>query len=147
MTIIPKSFSMKKVILFAFLLSIFSIQAQEKKVVSFDNDTFDFGVVKEEIGRITHTFNFKNTTDAPITITNVKASCGCTTPEWSKDPIRPGATGKVTATYSTTNRPGSFYKSITVTLMRGTETFTEILYIKGDVTPKVQTTEPVAQTK
>ena len=71
---------------------------------------------------------FKNEGTAPLTLTNVKASCGCTTPSWTKEPIAPGETGKVAAEYNMA-RAGGFNKSITVTTAGGE---TVVLYIKGE---------------
>jgi hypothetical protein len=61
----------------------------------------------------------------------VKASCGCTTPSWPKDPILPGEEGKILVTYNTARRIGSFNKSITIT-SNATET-SKVLYISGKV--------------
>jgi hypothetical protein len=127
---------MKKVILFVFamLLMAGNAIAQEKEIVKFEETTHDFGTVKEEDGRISHIFKFENLLNIPITIKNVRASCGCTTPNWSKEPIAPNALGEVTVTYNAKGRPGSFQKTVTVTLSNGNEDFTKILYIKGNVT-------------
>ncbi|MBK6339125.1 MAG: DUF1573 domain-containing protein [Bacteroidetes bacterium] len=77
---------------------------------------------------VSHEFVFKNEGTAPLTLTNVKASCGCTTPSWTKEPIAPGETGKVAAEYNMA-RAGGFNKSITVTTAGGE---TVVLYIKGE---------------
>ena len=74
----------------------------------------DFGVFKEEAGRQTFDFIVKNTGSQPLVIQRVTASCGCTTPEWTKSPVPPGGTGKVTAIYDPANRPGVFNKTLTV---------------------------------
>lgn len=118
-----------------------NVAAQEKQVVEFTENTYDFGTVKEEDGKVSHVFTFTNISQAPITVTNVRASCGCTTPNWSRQPVMPGEQGVVTATYSAAGRPGNFHKSITVTLSNGTENFTVVLYIKGQVTPRAQVTQ------
>jgi hypothetical protein len=67
-------------------------------------------------------------------ISNVQASCGCTTPEWPKEPIMPGATARIKASYNSQGRPGVFNKSITVT--SNTSEPTKVLYIKGIVEKK-----------
>ncbi|MBX7225479.1 MAG: DUF1573 domain-containing protein [Chitinophagales bacterium] len=77
---------------------------------------------------VKYDFVFTNEGTEPLTLTNVKASCGCTTPSWPKEPIAPGETGKITAEYNMA-RSGPFNKSITVTTGGGE---TVILYIKGD---------------
>lgn len=130
---------MKKMLFIAVALVLaLNVAAQEKQVVEFTENTYDFGTVKEEDGKVSHVFTFTNISQSPITVTNVKASCGCTTPNWSRQPVMPGEQGVVTATYSASGRPGNFHKSITVTLSNGTENFTVVLYIKGQVTQKQQ---------
>ena len=128
---------MKKILLFAvaFIMAL-TVSAQEKQIIEIAEKTHDFGTIKEEDGRVSHVFTFKNATEGPLTIKNVRASCGCTTPAWSREPIAPGAEAQITVTYNATGRPGAFHKSVTVTLSNGTEDFTQVLFIKGKVTPK-----------
>ena len=129
---------MKKLLLFAIaMVMAFTVSAQEQKqIIEIAEKTHDFGVIKEEDGRVSHVFTFKNVTEGPLTIKNVRASCGCTTPAWSREPIAPGAEAQITVTYNASGRPGAFHKSVTVTLSNGTEDFTQVLFIKGKVTPK-----------
>ena len=138
---------MKKLILFAFaVFMVTGLAAQQKEVVKFNEKTHDFGTVKEEDGRITCTFSFDNLLATPISIKNVRASCGCTTPNWSREPIAPNAKGEITVTYNTKGRPGMFQKSVTVTFSDGTQDYTQVLFIKGKVTPRVVATPaPAAQ--
>lgn len=82
-------------------------------IASFDAQTFDFGKIKQGTP-VTHEFTFTNTGTVPLIITNVQASCGCTTPAWSRDPIAPGAKGFIKATYSAAS-VGAFNKSVNVT--------------------------------
>ena len=128
---------MKKILLFAIaMVMAFTVSAQEKQIIEIAEKTYDFGTIKEEDGRVTHVFTFKNVTEGALTIKNVRASCGCTTPAWSREPIAPGAEAQITVTYNASGRPGAFHKSVTVTLSNGTEDFTQVLFIKGKVTPK-----------
>ena len=127
---------MKKIAVFAMLFVAMMATAQENQVVEFNERTHDFGTVKQEDGDIYMTFTFVNQFASPITLKSVKASCGCTTPEWSHEPIAPNATGTIRVKYAAATRPGSFTKSITVVLTNGSEDFTEMLYIKGNVQPK-----------
>ena len=129
---------MKKLLLFAIaMVMAFTVSAQEQKqIIEIAEKTYDFGTIKEEDGRVSHVFTFKNVTEGPLTIKNVRASCGCTTPAWSREPIAPGAEAQITVTYNASGRPGAFHKSVTVTLSNGTEDFTQVLFIKGKVTPK-----------
>ncbi|MDR2025950.1 MAG: DUF1573 domain-containing protein [Prevotellaceae bacterium] len=112
----------------AILLSVFSANAQK---LEFDELVHDFGTVKEELGSVTHAFKFVNKGDKPLVIANVQASCGCTTPGWTKEPVKPGETGEVLATYRTS--AGSFDKVLTVTASGLPPV---VLHIKGNVTKK-----------
>lgn len=113
-------------------LSAVAMMAQEP-VITFDKTTHDFGKVPEA-GKISTVFTFKNEGMAPLIVTKVKASCGCTTPDWTKEPVEPGQTGEITVTYNTSGRPGGFSKTVTVT-SNATEP-TKMIYIKGEVEPK-----------
>ena len=106
----------------------------QKAVLNFVVKEHDFGKVNEEVGKITYEFEFVNKGNAPLVISRVQASCGCTTPVWTKEPIEPGKRGSITVTYSTTGRPGAFAKSITVYSNAIDEQMK--LLIKGDVIPK-----------
>lgn len=90
---------------------------------------YDFGQIEQNIP-VTHEFTFTNNGEVPLIISNVKGSCGCTVTDYSKEPIPPGKTGIVKATYNAKSM-GQFYKSITVTA--NVEGGPERLYIKGEV--------------
>lgn len=94
--------------------------------------THDFGNLKE--GPVAeHVFEFKNTGKEPLIISNASASCGCTTPEWPKEPVLPGKTGKITVRYNTQGRPGPFNKSVFITSNAAHDRDRYELYIKGTV--------------
>ena len=112
-----------------------------KPVATFDEKVFDFGEIKEDGGKVTHSFNFKNTGDQPLIIHNVRASCGCTSPEWTRQPVQSGKTGFVKATFDPRNRPGNFNKSIMV-YTNGQES-TIVLRITGKVLPREKTIEDI----
>ncbi len=114
-----------------------SAQKSPKAVMTFKSTTKDFGTFKEEKGSVTHSFDFTNTGKQPVIIKKVHASCGCTTPSWSRQPIAPGQKGYIKVTYHAKNRPGPFNKSITVTA--NTVPAVSVLRIKGKVTPRVKT--------
>jgi hypothetical protein len=97
----------------------------------------DFGKFKEEAGRQTFDFTVTNTGTEPLVIKNVVASCGCTTPEWTKQPIPAGAKGKVTAIYDPKDRPGQFNKTLSV--YTNTKPEVTVLVIKGEVAPHEKT--------
>lgn len=96
--------------------------------IKFKTETHDFGTLQEGDPAEAE-FVFTNTGKEPLIIQNVHPSCGCTTPFWSKDPVAPGKTGIIKASYGTTGRVAPFNKSITVTSTAGTN----VIYIKGVV--------------
>jgi Protein of unknown function (DUF1573) len=132
---------MKKLLLFlTFLIPgiLASSQlAQTKMQLSVTEH--DFGTFKEEAGRQTFDFLVTNTGTDPLVIQNVVASCGCTTPEWTKQPIPAGGKGKVTAIYDPKDRPGQFSKTLSV--YTNTKPEVVVLIIKGEVTPREKTVE------
>ena len=103
-------------------------------VITFTKTEHDFGKINEADGRVSTVFEFKNEGMAPLILSNVRASCGCTTPTWTKEPIEPGQTGSITVTYNPNGRPGRFQKTVTIT-SNATEP-TKRVYIKGEVIPK-----------
>ncbi|MCS7004671.1 MAG: DUF1573 domain-containing protein [Cytophagales bacterium] len=130
---------MKKLFIIA-VSFIASSYAFAQGVMKFEKEEHDFGDIKE--GTIAeYSFKFKNTGNAPIVITNVQASCGCTTPEWPKEPVMPGETAIIKAAYNSKSRPGNFFKTITIT-SNATEP-TKIIKIKGNVVmPDQQPSNP-----
>lgn len=92
-----------------------SLAAQQAKYIQFREEAHDFGSIRENGGPVMHEFLFTNITNRPVAIVNVQASCGCTTPDWTKDPVAPGKTGFIQASYDPKGRPGFFNKSLTVT--------------------------------
>ena len=105
--------------------------------IFFENTTHDYGVVKYE-GDGTCEFTFKNTGKEPLLLTQVQASCGCTTPTWPKEPIKSGDTGTIVVKYNT-KIPGTFNKTIRVYSNAKTSLVT--LNIKGSVETKPVATE------
>lgn len=105
--------------------------------MAFKAESHDFGTV-EEGPAAEYVFAFTNTGKEPLTIQRVQASCGCTTPDWSKEPILPGKSGIVKASYGTAGRPGHFEKTLTVFSNAGTK----MLSIKGDVEKAPETSAP-----
>jgi len=103
---------MKVNFFFILLFVVFSISAQPKIV--FDKTQHDFGKVNEGDGVASYDFVFKNTGSAPLVIQDVRTTCGCTTPEWTKQPVRHGDTGFIRVSYDVKGRPGAIDKTITV---------------------------------
>lgn len=108
--------------------------------IEFKKDTHDYGDIKYGADG-TCIFEFKNTGNAPLIISDAKGSCGCTVPEWPKEPINPGKTGTITVKYDT-KRPGAINKSVTITSNASNEP-TKILRIKGNVGAKPESATPV----
>ena len=107
--------------------------------IEFKVKDFDFGKIKEEDGAVSTTFEFINTGVAPLIISGVTASCGCTTPDWTKEPVPAGGKGIVKATYNAKGRPGVFKKSITV--RSNAAEGSVVLTIAGEVTPRAKSAE------
>jgi hypothetical protein len=96
-------------------------------------ETFDFGTIKEgEIAE--HTFKFTNVGEAPLIISNASASCGCTVPSYSKDPIPVGGTGEILVKFNSSNKPGVQNKTVSITA--NTNPKLSRLNIKAIVAPK-----------
>lgn len=124
---------MTKLAYFLCLLLAGPLATRAQGVLTFERAAHDFGNVPE--GTIAaHEFTFRNTGNQPIVIANVQASCGCTTPDWTKTPVLPGKSGVVKAVYSSAGRPGVFNKTVTVT-SNATEA-SKVLSIKGTVLTK-----------
>ncbi|CDF78237.1 conserved hypothetical protein (DUF1573) containing PapD-like domain, putative periplasmic chaperone protein [Formosa agariphila KMM 3901] len=116
-------------ILFIGLIS-FSIQAQDKVAkIEFKSDTIDYGTIEKGADGV-RVFEFTNTGDAPLIVSKVTSSCGCTVPKKPEGPIMPGKTGEISVKYDT-NRVMPIRKTITV--MSNADTPTVALKIKGDV--------------
>ncbi len=124
---------MKKAIFTIVAVMFFAIASHAQGVLKFETESHDFGDLQE--GPVaTYSFKVTNTGTAPVVISRAMASCGCTTPEWSKDPILPGASSSIKVGYNTSGRPGAFAKTITVT--SNAENSSVILRINGNVKPK-----------
>lgn len=128
-------------LLFVLLLCMsFTNQAQTaKSKITFEKLQHNFGTFKEELGLQTVAFNFKNDGTQPLILNNVQASCGCTTPEWTREPVAPGAKGVIKVSYDPRNRPGVFNKTIRVS--SNAENADVVLTIQGEVTPRARTIE------
>lgn len=108
--------------------------AKNAPFMLFENTTHDYGTIPYN-GDGTCEFKFKNTGKSPLIISNCQASCGCTVPDWPKDPIQKGATAIIKVKYNTT-RVGLIQKTITVT--SNSLNSPVILNIKGTVEKQVE---------
>lgn len=104
-------------------------------VMTFDQPIHDFGTVAEGT-EVVHEFKFKNTGKAALVVVNATATCGCTVPTWTKEPIAPGGEGSLLVKFNTSGKPNA--QSKTVTIKANTESGTETVTIKGNVTAKAQ---------
>lgn len=116
-----------------------SSESKKKAEITFDEASYDFGSIREELGSVSHTFRFRNTGDTAVRVTKVRTSCGCTQGKTSHEDVFPGGEGVVEVRYSTSGRPGGFTKTITVTSTAGSQQ----LIIKGYVIPKGQKLETI----
>lgn len=113
-----------------------SLTAQEKTAkIEFKTIEIDYGTIEKGADGV-RTFEFTNSGDAPLIISNVKSSCGCTVPSWPKTPIMPGDSGEIKVKYDT-NRVNPIRKTITVT--SNADTPTVALKIKGEVVDSSKT--------
>lgn len=122
---------MKKIVLVLFIgLMGFTLTAQEKAAkMEFKSETVDYGEITKGADGV-RVFEFTNTGNAPLIISKVSSSCGCTIPKKPEDPILPGKTGEIQVKYDT-NRVGPIRKAITV--ISNSDTPTKVLKIKGEV--------------
>lgn len=128
---------MKKFIAIAALIALFAIPAWSDKGESrmkLKETVHDFGTIKENGGPAVCEFEFENQGNAPLLIFDATAECGCTRPEYPKNPIAPGKKGKVKVTYNPLGRPGPFDKTVTIKT-NGTPKKLRVK-IRGSVTPK-----------
>ena len=127
---------MKKIsiaFLFSFVLSGL-LFAQPKPEVKFNKIVHDYGSIKEEVEVAVSDFELTNTGTSPLVIQRIVASCGCTSPTYTREPILPGKKGNVKVAYNTIYRPGNFRKSVRIYTNVPDTVYT--LTIKGHVIPK-----------
>lgn len=94
---------------------VVSAQPRNSSQVRYTTTSHNFGKIQETDGPVSFTFEFTNTSRSPFVIEFISVSCGCTTPEYSKEPVLPGKSGRITVTYDPTGRPGVFNTPVIVT--------------------------------
>jgi hypothetical protein len=104
--------------------------------MTFTEREHDFGKINEG-DKVTYKFAFKNTGESDLVITSAKGSCGCTVPEYPKEPVRPGDSGEIKVSFDSHGKPGEQHKSVTINA--NTASGTEKLQITASVTPKDRT--------
>lgn len=102
-----------------------------KAKVKFEEEVHDFGIINIDGGYVFHEFSFVNIGSMPFIINDVRTSCGCTSPEWTREPVIPGQSGSVKVRFNPRGRPGPFSKSITIN--SNAERQPIVLKIKGTV--------------
>jgi hypothetical protein len=98
--------------------------------VNFSEERFNFGTVAAG-EKVQHNFKIKNTGKEPLIITNASSSCGCTVPEWPKEPIAPGKSGEIKVVFDSNGKSGA--QSKRVTIVSNTNPPESFLYLEGDV--------------
>ena len=122
-------------------LTAFSQEAKQVSSgpqISIDKDVHDYGTIKKGANG-TSEFTIKNTGNAPLIVSRAKGSCGCTVPEWPKEPIMPGASAVMSVRYDT-KRVGPINKSVTIS-SNATNGETKVVRIKGTVIDSENTSD------
>jgi hypothetical protein len=118
------------------------VKAKDKGEMKFEHTRHNFGVFAQDTAIVTHEFIFTNVGKSPLIIHQASASCGCTVPEYTLEPIMPGEKGKITVTYNGKGRrPGVFRKSVTIH-NNGRQTPIRI-YIEGEMIGDEEPIKPV----
>jgi hypothetical protein len=102
-------------------------------VFQFEKEVYDFGEIKEG-EKVSYDFKFKNIGDAPLIISSATATCGCTVPEYPKEPLAPGAEGVIRVIFNSTGKPGMQNKVVSITA--NTNPALTELNILGNVLPQ-----------
>tara|TARA_Y100000768_G_C23972511_1_gene681281 strand:+ start:1572 stop:1943 length:372 start_codon:yes stop_codon:yes gene_type:complete len=121
---------MKQLLTLSLILFSFFNSFSQKSEIVFETPEYNFGDIQENKGKVSHKFSFTNNGKESIRILTVKPSCGCTTPNWSKDEIKPGKKGFIIAEYNPKGRPGVFRKSLSVIT---NDNRRSLIFIKGKV--------------
>lgn len=115
----------------AMMVAVLAVGTAE---IKFDQTSHSFGSFSADSPKVTCKFKFTNTGNGPLVIHQAIASCGCTVPQYPKEPIKPGESGEITVTYNGAGKfPGHFRKSITLRTNAKQEVVR--LYVEGDMTP------------
>lgn len=121
-------------IMLSMTVSLMAQKNEKAPKATILKDVHDFGKIAEDSESASFDFVIRNVGNAPLIIQRVSTTCGCTTPNYTNQPILPGKDGIITVTYSTVGRPGAFNKKITVFTNVPDEVYT--LTIKGEVIRK-----------
>ena len=100
---------------------------------TFEQEEHNFGQIRDG-DIVSHTFRFTNTGEAPLIISKATAACGCTVPQWPKQPIPAGGSGEIQVQFDSSNKPGMQNKVVTITA--NTESKVKKLLIRAQVNPR-----------
>jgi len=98
--------------------------------IKFEEERFNFGTITQG-EKVKHTFKFKNTGSEELVIVSAKGSCGCTVPEWPKEPIAPGADGEIYVVFNSDGKSGKQVKQVSI--VANTEPATSVIALEGDI--------------
>lgn len=121
---------MKKYFLALIGFFAFATAALAQADMKFDKDVHDFGTIKQG-DVVNYEFKFSNSGNTPLIITEAHGSCGCTVPDWPKEPVKKGQTGVIKVSFNSAGKMGMQDKTVTIT-SNGKEA-TKILHIKGNI--------------
>ena len=129
-----KTFLFSAILLLAVAINGKAQTADTTLVINFESTLHDYGTI-EQGSDGSYEFKFTNEGKTPLILSNVRSSCGCTVPSWTKEPVAPGSEGSIKVVYNT-NNVGNFSKTVTVT--SNAKNSQVILQIKGSVKAKSQ---------
>ncbi|MCC5945825.1 MAG: DUF1573 domain-containing protein [Bernardetiaceae bacterium] len=121
-------------IFLAVLIFISTTMALAQADIHFEEDRYEFGEVKEG-QKVKRTFTYKNTGNAPLILSDLRTTCGCTVSEWDKNPLPPGEQNKITVVFDTKGKVGRQHKTVSV-LSNSAQNPVAKLRLYGNVLPK-----------
>jgi hypothetical protein len=101
--------------------------------VKFEKEIYDFGVITQD-EKVEYSFKFKNNGKTPLIITDATATCGCTVPEWPKEPVKPGEEGTIKVVFNSAGKIGMQDKQVTIFSNANPEA--DKLHLVGEVKEK-----------
>lgn len=101
--------------------------------MTFEETEASFGTITDG-EKVSHTYTFTNTGNEPLILSDARGSCGCTVPQWPREPIAPGESGSITVEFNSANKVGNRNQKVTITA--NTNPPQSFIYLKGDVLAK-----------
>ena len=112
--------------------------------IEFEKTSYDFGTV-EDGTKVSQIFTFTNTSDEPLILLDAKGSCGCTVPQWPREPVMPGETASLTVEFNSKNKSGK--RNQKVTLTANTNPPQTFIYLTGEIIPRDENTTSISENK